>query len=104
MRKTTKKKISLFNLMIILFIMAGVIVFFVNNIISVNNLMLENSNLQGELNKSTTLNNNLQTEIERLSNFDNIKSTAIDKLNLSFSKDRPKKITLNKSEIEALND
>lgn len=90
--------------MIGLFIMAGVIVFFVNNIIAVNNLTLENSNLQNEINKSSTLNNNLQTEIERLSNFDNIKSTAIEKLNLSFSKNRPKKITLQKSEIDNLND
>jgi len=99
LKKVVKKRISLFNLMVALLIMAGVIVFFVNNIIAVNNLVLDNSNLQAEINKSVTLNNGLQTEIERLSNFDNIKSTAIDKLNLSFSKNRPKKIDVSRSDI-----
>jgi len=90
--------------MVTLFMLAGVIVFYVNNIIAVNNLMLENSNMQNEISKSSTLNNNLQTEIERLSNFDNIKGTAIDKLNLSFSKNRPKKIAVKKSDLNDLDE
>lgn len=59
--------------MIMFFIVAGVIVFFVNNIISVNALVVDNNNIQMEINKNVTVNNNLQTEIERLTNFDNIK-------------------------------
>lgn len=90
--------------MIALLIMAAVIVFFVNNIIAVNNLVLDNSNLQAEITKSVTLNNGLQTEIERLSNFDNIKTTAIDKLKLSFSKNRPKKIDISRSDIYNINE
>jgi cell division protein FtsL len=98
--RTHKKRISLFNLMIALFIMAAIIVFFVNNIISVNQLAMTNSDLENEINKSVTINNGLQTEIERLSNFDNIKSTAVDKLKLSFSQNRPKKITVQKTDID----
>jgi len=104
MKKAARKRISLFNLMVALLIMAAVTVFFVNNIISVNNLVLDNSNIQSEISKSISMNNGLQTEIERLSNFDNIKVTAIDKLNLSFSKNRPKKIDILKSDIYNLND
>ena len=104
MKKPGRKRLSLFNLMVMLVVMAGVIVFFVNNIIAVNNLVLENSNIQTEINKSVTLNNGLQTEIERLSNFDNIKVVAIDKLKLGFSKNRPKKIDISKSDINNLNE
>lgn len=104
MKKPGRKRLSLFNLMVMLVVMASVIVFFVNNIIAVNNLVLENSNIQAEINKSVTLNNGLQTEIERLSNFDNIKVVAVDKLKLGFSKNRPKKIDISKSDINDLNE
>ena len=83
-----------------LFISAGIIVFFVNNIISVNALVVDNNNIQTEINKSVTINNNLQTEIERLTNFDNIKGTAVSKLGLKNPVTKPKKIIVEKSELE----
>ena len=95
-----KKKISLFNMMVALFIMAAVIVFFVYNIIVVNQLVISNSDMQNEISKYVVQNNALQTEIERLSNFDNIKPVAVDKLNMGFSQNRPKKITVKKSDLE----
>jgi len=102
MRNVKTRKISLFNLMIMLFITAGVIVFFVNNIIAVNGLVVENSNIQAEISKAVTANNNLQTEIERLTNFDNIKNTAVDKLGLQYSTTKPRKITIERSELKNL--
>jgi cell division protein FtsL len=102
MRSPKQRKISLFNLMVMLFIASGIIIFFVNNIIAVNSLVIDNSNIQTEVNKSVTFNNNLQTEIERLSNFDNIKNTAVDKLGLEYSTTQPKKITIEKSEFDNL--
>lgn len=100
MKEIKQKKISLFNLMIMLFISAGIIVFFVNNIIAVNGLVLQNSNIQTEINKTVSANNNLQTEIERLTNFDNIKNIAVGKLGLQYPQNKPKKISVEKSEIE----
>lgn len=85
-----------------LFISAGIIVFFVNNIIAVNNLVVTQNNIRNDINKAVTVNNNLQTEIERLSNYDNLKPVAADKLKLSFPVEKPKKITIQKSEIENL--
>lgn len=102
MRQIKKKKISLFNLMILLFISAGIIVFFVNNIISVNSLVVENNTVQTEITKTVTVNNGLQTEIERLSNYDNIKNVASGKLGLKFPVTKPKKITVSKSDFEGI--
>ena len=102
MRNPKQRKISLFNLMIMLFITAGIIVFFVNNIIAVNSVVVDNNNLRTEINKTVTSNNNLQTEIERLTNFDNIKSTAVDKLGLQYSNIKPKKITIERSRLEEI--
>lgn len=84
------------------FITAGVIVFFVNNIISVNALVVDNNNIQTEISKNVTVNNNLQTEIERLTNFDNIKNTAVTKLGLQYPVTKPKKITVEKSELDEI--
>jgi cell division protein FtsL len=100
MRKVKQKKISLFNLMIMLFIASGIIIFFVNNIIAVNNLVVVNNDIQTEITKTVTVNNGLQTEIERLSNFENIKNIAVYKLGLKYSTTKPKKITVDKSELD----
>jgi len=102
MRKSKERKISLFNVLVGLFMTAAIIIFFVNNIISVNNLVVVNNNTKNEINKTITDNNNLQTEIERLSNFDNIKPVAVDKLKLNYTNNRPKKITVEKSEFDNL--
>ncbi len=103
MRSPKQIKISLFNLMVMLFITAGIIVFFVNNIIAVNSLVVDSNNVSTEISKTVTSNNNLQTEIERLTNFDNIKITAVDKLGLQYSTNKPKKITIERSELENIN-
>jgi cell division protein FtsL len=104
MRSLKQRKISLFNLMVMFIITAGIIVLFVNNIIAVNVLVVENANIQTEINKSVTANNNFQTEIERLTNFDNIKTVAVDKLGLHYAVSKPKKITIDKSAFEDLKD
>jgi len=102
MRKNKERSVSLFNLLVSVFVAAAIIVVFVNNIIVVNGLMLSNNNLRNDITSTQNTNNGLQTEIERLSSFENIKSVAVDKLKLSYSPDKPKRITINKSELENL--
>ncbi len=102
MRLRKKRNISLFNFLVTLFVSAGVIVFFVYNIIVVNGLAVENNNIKTEITKVVSVNNNLQTEIERLSNIDNIKPVAVDKLSLKFPVNKPKKVVINKSEFETV--
>ena len=92
--KTYKRKISLFNFLITLFLTSGILIFFVNNIINVNRLVSDNSNIQSEINKVTASNNDLKTEIERLTTYDNIKPVAVDKLGLHYSNTKQKKIII----------
>ncbi len=94
-----KGRISLFNFLVMTFLSAGIIVFFVNNIIAVNKLGEFNTELRNDLNKTVAVNNALMTEIERLSNLDNIKPVAIDKLKLKFPDTKPKQIIIARSEL-----
>lgn len=100
MRTKKTKNISLFNFLVTLFVSAGIIVFFVYNIIVINGLAIDNNNIKTEISKVVTQNNNLQTDIERLSNIENIKPVAVDKLSLRFPVIKPKKVIVNKSDLE----
>lgn len=83
--KPLKRRISIFQLLIFLFILSGVIVFYINNIIAVNQLIGKNNELKEAINKSVQSNYSLQIEIERLSSYDRIKPIAAEKFNLKLS-------------------
>lgn len=100
MKSYKNKGISLFNVLISIFITAGVLVFFVYNIIHVNSLAVEINNNKIELGKQISANNSLQTEIERLSTYDNIKPVAIDKLKMVNISNKIKTVVINKSDID----
>lgn len=102
MNKYKGNRISLFNVVISIFLMAGVLVFLVYNIIHVNNLAVEINNTKIDLSKQININNSYQTEIERLSAYDNIKSVVVEKLKLNVISNKPKWIIVNKSELENL--
>ena len=97
--KNKTGRISLFNFLVLTFLFAGIIIFFVNNILAVNKLVDINNELRNDLNKTISFNNTLMTEIERLSAYDNIRPVASDKLKLRFPETKPKKITVAKSEL-----
>jgi cell division protein FtsL len=99
--KRNNRKISLFNILVSIFLTAGVLVFLVYNIIHVNSIAFEINNNKTELGKQTNINNALQNEIERLSTFDNIKPIAVDKLKLNNLLNKPKRIVVNKSDLES---
>jgi len=92
-------KISLFNFIILTFLLAGVIIFLVNNIITVNHLAEINNQLRNELNKTISFNNTLMTEMERLSSYDNIRPIASEKLKLNLTNLKPKKIVIPRSKL-----
>ncbi len=103
MKNTRGNKISLFNIVVSIFVTAGVLVFFVYNIIHVNGLAIEVNNSRTDLTKQININNGLLNEIERLSTYDNIKPVAIDKLKLNNPVNKPKRIIVNKSDVESVN-
>jgi len=100
LRKNRNKKVSLFNVLISLFLAAAVLVFFVYNIIHVNSLAYDLNNSRTELDKQININNALQIEIERLSTYENIKPVAADKLKLNNLIIKPKNVIVNKSDLD----
>jgi len=80
-----KKRISIFQLFIFLFILSAVIVFYINNIIVVNQLISKNNELKDAINKVVQGNYSYQIEIERLSSYDRIKTPAFEKFGLRLS-------------------
>jgi cell division protein FtsL len=82
---SAKRKISIFQLLIFLFILTGVIVFYINNIIAVNQLIGKNNDLKEAINKNIQANYTYRIEIERLTSYDRIKVLAAEKFNLKLS-------------------
>jgi cell division protein FtsL len=83
--KKVKRKISIFQLLIFLFILSAIMVFYINNIITVNQLISKNNELKDAMNKTAQTNYSYQIEIERLSSYDRIKSLASEKFGLRLS-------------------
>lgn len=83
--KKAKRRISIFQLLIFLFILSGVTVFYINNIIAVNQLIGKNNELKEAINKTVQVNYTYKIEIERLSSYDRIKSLVSDKFGLKLS-------------------
>ena len=101
--RKNKKKISLLYLLICLIIFSAVLVFYVNSIISVNNLSRLNISLNDSIGKAKLANEALVSEIGKLSSFERIKTIALEKFNLRFSDSalvRDKFIVIKKSETE----
>lgn len=77
-------------------------VFYINNIIIVNQLISKNNELKDAINKAVQTNYSYQIEIERLSSYDRIKPLASDKFGLILSDTVVKSndfLIINKSEF-----
>ena len=94
--------IYIFQLLIFLFILSAVVVFYINNIIVVNQLISKNNELKDAINKAVQMNYTYQIEIERLSSFDRVKVLASEKFGLRLSDTVAKSndnLIINKSEF-----
>ena len=80
-----KKKISIFQFLIYLFILSGTIVFYINNIISVNLLISQNNELKESINSLSQANYTNQILIEKLTSYERIKILAFEKFQLKAS-------------------
>lgn len=83
--RKVKRKISIFQLLIFLFVLSAIMVFYINNIIIVNQLISKNNELKEDINRTVQTNFSYQIEIERLSSFDRIKVLASEKFGLRLS-------------------
>ncbi len=74
--------ISIFWVIIFFVIISAISVFLINNIITVNKLNREISDLKDNLNRVNQANNTYRIEIEKLSSYDRIKKLAEERLNM----------------------
>lgn len=101
--KNTGKKISIFNFLIFLVLTSVILLIYINNIITVNQLSAGNNELREEIKRNVQTNNLLVTEAERLSSFENISSAAFAKHNLIYkedARDQNKLVVLKKSQLK----
>jgi cell division protein FtsL len=79
-----KRKISVFQLLMNLLFLAGALIFYLNNIIAVDQLIVYNNQLKNEIVKYQQNNNILMMERNKLLSYERIKSIAIEKLGLNL--------------------
>ena len=101
--KKKKFRISIFYVLLSLFLIAIVIVIYINNIIAVNQLAVQTNEIKSELNSVKQTNDFLRTEMEKLKSYERIKMISAEKLNLTYSDtsiDESNVIVLKKSELK----
>ncbi len=102
-KKGPSKKISIFYFLIVLIVASVIVVMYINNIIEVNRLAVENNLLKEEIKESIQANDVMRTETEKLSSFERINVIARERFNLSYkenSVDEKNTIVLSKSKLK----
>jgi cell division protein FtsL len=100
--KQNRVKISIFWVIVFFILFSAISVFLINNIISVNKLNRDISELKDNIGKVNQTNNSYRIEIEKLSSYDRIKKLAEEKLNLKIYEGSVKagnKIKIKKSDM-----
>jgi len=98
-RKVAVRKVSTFNLILMLFGIAAVIVLYISNIIAVNRLMMEINTLQKQHQKMVSEQEILKAEINRLSSLERVNKKAAAELGLINPKEPPVWITVDPGKI-----
>lgn len=102
-KNQSNKKISIFYFLIMLIVTSIIVVIYINNIIEVNRLAVENNALKEEIKNNVQVNDQLRTEAEQLSSFERIKSIATERYDLSYNEnsvDEKNTIILSKSQLK----
>jgi cell division protein FtsL len=101
--KQTDKKISVFYVLIALFVFAFILGIYINNIFIVNELTVKNNELKEAINNKIQDNDIQRSNVEKLSSFERIKVIATEKFELRFTESAindSNYIVINKSEIQ----
>ena len=81
-RPGVRRRVSTFNVMLLLFGIGGAIVFYINNILSINRLASDTGQLESELQKLEGINASLRTDVANRSALDRIGALAQGELGL----------------------
>lgn len=98
-RKATRRSISTFNIILVLFGCGIVIVLYISNIIAVNHLALEVDQLQAKYHKIRNANTVLEAEINRKSGWERIGRMAAE-LGLKHPTEQPTRFDVDESQLD----
>jgi len=98
-RRVTRRRFSTFNTILGLFGVAMIIVLYVNNILTINQLAGDVGKLQARLDAIQNVNASLRAEITRRSSWERIGRTATEQLGLVFPKEQPLGFTIDESTL-----
>ncbi len=101
-RKVTRRKVSTFNLILCLFGVGIAIVLYVDNIITINRLAFEASQLQTKYDAIMNRNATLRAEVTRKAALERINKTATEQLGLVFPPEQPTLFNVDQDKIESL--
>ncbi len=98
-RRVTRRRFSTFNTILLLFGVAMVIVLYVNNILTINQLAGEVGTLQARYDAVQNVNAALRADINRKSSWERIGRTATEQLGLVFPKEQPQGFNIDESAL-----
>jgi cell division protein FtsL len=101
-RRATRRRVSTFNIILILFACGAGIVFYVNNIITVNQLALDVGKLQTRYDTIMNTNAALRAEVSRKSSWERIGGIATEQLGLRYPKEQPVWFDVDRQTLERL--
>lgn len=101
-RKFAKRKVSTFNIILVLFGAATVIVLYISNIIAVDRLMMEINSLQKQYGRILSEQEILRAEVNRLSSLERINRKATEELGLVNPKEPPVWIDVDREKIREI--
>ena len=101
-RRVTRRRASTFNIILILFACGIGIVFYVNNIITVNQLAVDVDRLQVRYDAIMNSNAALRAEVSRKSSWERIGGIATGQLGLRYPKEQPVWFDIDRKKLERL--
>lgn len=103
MKKSNRKKISIFYFLVFMIMTSIILLVYISNIIYINELAVSNNNLKEEIKKNIQSNDQLRIEIEKLSSYERISMLATERFNISYrenSAGEDKNLIIKKSEFK----
>lgn len=93
-RKATKRRISPFSLVALLFSAAIVVVFYISNILAVDHLLRQINTLQQKHQQLCNEQELLRARIHRLSSFERVQQIARSQLGMTFPQEAPRRLEI----------
>ncbi|HUI10890.1 MAG TPA: hypothetical protein VL221_11215 [Bacteroidota bacterium] len=101
-RRGLRRRVSTFNVMLLLFGIGGAIVFYINNILSINALASDTGQLEAEVQKLEGINASLRTEVANKSALERISALAEGELGLRASATQQIWFTIDRDRLKEL--